>query len=70
MRALELAGNLGVALDPEKMAYITTNKQEDTNDPGIYAAGGICGQHRQIPKAIGERPIVGFDVTSNVEQHL
>jgi len=67
---LELAGNLGEALDPEKMAYITTNKQEDTNDPVIYAAGGICGQPQQIPKAIGEGRIAEFEVVSNVEPHL
>ena len=33
-RATGLAGSLGVAMDPENMKYIHTNKKQETNRPG------------------------------------
>ncbi len=56
---LELALNLGVALDSE-MKYIQTNKQQETNIPGIYAAGDICGMPWQMAKAVGEGCVAGM----------
>ncbi len=56
---LELALNLGVALDSD-MKYIQTNKQQETNIPGIYAAGDICGMPWQMAKAVGEGCVAGM----------
>jgi thioredoxin reductase (NADPH) len=56
---LELALNLGVALDDE-MKYIRTNKQQETNIAGVYAAGDICGMPWQMAKAVGEGCVAGM----------
>ncbi len=56
---LELALNLGVTLDSE-MKYIQTNKQQETNIAGIYAAGDICGMPWQMAKAVGEGCVAGM----------
>jgi thioredoxin reductase (NADPH) len=62
--ALELAGKLNVALDPESMKYIATNKKQETNIPGIYAAGDICGPPWQMAKAVGEGCIAGLEASA------
>ncbi len=56
---LELALTLGVALDDE-MKYIRTNKQQETNVAGVYAAGDICGMPWQMAKAVGEGCVAGM----------
>ena len=44
MRVLPALGSrLVVALDRETMKYIMTNKKQETNVPGVYAADDICG---------------------------
>jgi len=58
--AVELAAILGVALDQEHFKYIVTDKQQQTNVPGIYAAGDICGPPWQMAKAVGEGCVVGL----------
>ncbi len=58
--AVELASFLGVALDDEKFRYIMVDKQQQTNVPGIYAAGDICGPPWQIAKAVGEGCVAGL----------
>lgn len=58
--AVGLAAGLGVALD-ETMQYITTNKKQETNIPGIYAAGDICGPPWQVAKAVGEGCVAGLE---------
>ena len=58
--AVELAATLGVALDEEKFQYILTDKQQQTNVPGIYAAGDICGPPWQMAKAVGEGCVAGL----------
>lgn len=58
--AIELAATLGVALDEEKFQYIVTDKQQQTNVPGIYAAGDICGPPWQMAKAGGEGCVAGL----------
>jgi thioredoxin reductase (NADPH) len=56
---MELATHLGIQLDDE-MKYIQTNKQMETNIPGIYAAGDICGPPWQMAKAVGEGCVAGI----------
>ncbi len=56
---MELATHLGIQLDDE-MKYIQTNKQMETNIPGIFAAGDICGPPWQMAKAVGEGCVAGI----------
>lgn len=56
---MELATHLGVLLD-DQMKYIQTNKQMETNVPGVYAAGDICGPPWQMAKAVGEGCVAGI----------
>jgi thioredoxin reductase (NADPH) len=58
--AVELAATLGVALDPEKYQYIVADKKQQTNIPGIFAAGDICGPPWQMAKAVGEGCVAGL----------
>ena len=57
--ALELAGFLGIQMD-ENMKHIATDKKQETNIPGVYAAGDICGPPWQIAKAVGEGCVAGL----------
>lgn len=59
--AIELASGLGVALDPESMKFVTADKKQQTNVPGIYAAGDICGPPWQVAKAVGEGCVAGLE---------
>ena len=56
---LELALNLGVQLDDDAR-FIKTNKQQETNIAGVYAAGDICGPPWQMAKAVGEGCVSGL----------
>lgn len=67
--AIELAINLGVALDADTMTYIETNKKQETNIRGIYAAGDIAGQPWQMAKAVGEGCVAGWEA-ANYANHL
>ena len=67
--AVELAGNLGVALDPESMKYIDTNKKQETNVPGVYAAGDICGPPWQVATAVGQGAVAGLEAASYAKKH-
>ena len=58
--ALELAANLGVFFDQETVSFIETNKKQETNIAGLYAAGDIAGQPWQIAKAVGEGCVAGI----------
>ncbi len=58
--ALELAANLGVVFDAETFSFIETNKKQETNIPGVYAAGDIAGKPWQIAKAVGEGCVAGI----------
>lgn len=66
--AVELAAALGVSLDPESFQYIVTNKNQETNVPGIYAAGDICGPPWQVAKAVGEGCVAGLEAATYVKQ--
>jgi thioredoxin reductase (NADPH) len=67
--ALELATKLGVAFDPENFKYIVTNRKQETNIPGIYAAGDICGPPWQVAKAVGEGCIAGLEAAAYAKKH-
>ncbi|MFH1215017.1 MAG: NAD(P)/FAD-dependent oxidoreductase [Pseudomonadota bacterium] len=58
--AMELATNLGVQLDMETFSYIDTNKRQETNLAGVYAAGDIAGPPHQMAKAVGEGCVAGW----------
>ena len=62
--AIELAVNLGVALDMDTMTHIDTNKRQETNIPGIYAAGDIAGQPYQMAKAVGQGCVAGWEAAN------
>ncbi len=57
---MELAASIGILLDDE-MKYIDTNKRQETNIPGIFAAGDICGPPWQMAKAVGEGCVAGIN---------
>ncbi|MFP3979948.1 MAG: NAD(P)/FAD-dependent oxidoreductase [Desulfobacterales bacterium] len=61
--AVELAGNLGVFLD-ESMQYVAVNKKQETNLPGVYAAGDICGPPWQVAKSVGEGCVAGLEAAA------
>jgi len=56
---MELAAYLSVRLDDE-MNYIDVNKKMETNIPGVFAAGDICGPPWQMAKAVGEGCVAGI----------
>jgi len=66
--AAELAATLGVMLDDESFRYIVTDKQQQTNIKGIYAAGDICGPPWQVAKAVGEGCAAGLSAAKYVKQ--
>ncbi|UCF82802.1 MAG: NAD(P)/FAD-dependent oxidoreductase [Desulfobacteraceae bacterium] len=62
--AIELATKVGVTLDSESMQFIVTNKKQETNIPGVYAAGDICGPPWQMAKAVGEGCVAGLEAAA------
>ena len=62
--ALELATQIGVQLDTESFKYIATNRKQETNIPGIYAAGDIVGPPYQMAKSVGEGCVAGMEAAS------
>jgi thioredoxin reductase (NADPH) len=60
---MELTGHLGIRLDDD-MKYIQVNKQQETNVPGLYAAGDITGLPWQLAKAVGEGCIAGMNAAA------
>ena len=67
--ALELAGKLGVALDPENFKYIVTDKKQQTNIPGVFAAGDITGPPWQVAKAVGDGCIADLEAADYAKKH-
>lgn len=67
--ALELAAKLDVSLDLHTMKYIAVNKRQETNIPGVYAAGDICGPPWQMAKAVGEGCVAGLEATTYAKKH-
>ncbi len=66
--AVELAATLGVALDSENYRYVLTDKSQQTNIAGIYAAGDICGPPWQMAKAVGEGCVAGLAAAKYVKK--
>jgi thioredoxin reductase (NADPH) len=66
--AMELAANLGVVFDSETFSFIETNKKQETNIPGLYAAGDITGQPWQMAKAVGEGCVAGMEAARYAKQ--
>ena len=66
--AIELAATLGVRLDSETMKFIETNKKQETSQPGIYAAGDICGPPWQVAKAVGEGCVAGLEAAAHAKK--
>jgi thioredoxin reductase (NADPH) len=64
---VELAAHLGIQFDDE-MKYIDTNKKMETNVPGVFAAGDICGPPWQMAKAVGEGCIAGLGAAGYVKK--
>ncbi len=62
--AIELASGLGVALDSDTMRFVAANRKQETNVPGLYAAGDICGPPWQIAKAVGEGCVAGLEAAT------
>lgn len=62
--ALELATRLDILLDSETMKFIAANRKQETNVPGVYAAGDICGPPWQMAKAVGEGCVAGLEAAS------
>ncbi len=62
--ALELATQIGVELDTESFKYIKTTRKQETNIPGIYAAGDIVGPPYQMAKAVGEGCVAGMEAAT------
>jgi thioredoxin reductase (NADPH) len=62
--ALDLATGLGVQMDMETFSHIATNKKQETNIAGIYAAGDICGHPYQMAKAVGEGCVAGWEAAN------
>jgi thioredoxin reductase (NADPH) len=62
--ALELATNIGVQLDSETFSHIDCDKKQQTNIPGVYAAGDIAGHPYQMAKAVGEGCIAGWEAAN------
>ena len=60
---LELATGLGIQLDDE-MKFIEADKRQQTNIPGVYAAGDICGPPWQMAKAVGEGCVAGIEASA------
>lgn len=61
---MELATSIGVALDMETFSYIDTDKKQQTNISGVYAAGDIAGQPYQMAKAVGEGCVAGWEAAN------
>lgn len=67
--AVELAGALGVMLDPDSMKYIQANKKQETNVPGLYAAGDICGPPWQVAVAVGQGCVAGLEAAAYAKKY-
>lgn len=62
--ALELATQIGVQLDMDHFKYIDVNRKQETNIPGVYAAGDIVGPPYQMAKAVGEGCVAGMEAAT------
>ena len=64
--AVELLSNLGIGLDDN--GFIETNKKQETNVAGIYAAGDVRNTSlRQIVTAVGDAAIAAFSAEQYID---
>jgi thioredoxin reductase (NADPH) len=66
--AIELASELGVAMDLDSPQFIATDKKQKTNIAGLYAAGDICGLPWQLAKAVGEGCVAGLEAAAHAKK--
>ncbi len=66
--AIELASELGVAMDTDSPQFIATDKKQKTNIAGVLAAGDICGLPWQLAKAVGEGCVAGLEAAAYAKQ--
>lgn len=63
--AVELVSGIGVLLNDD--GCIMTNKAQETNIPGLFAAGDVCGPPFQVAKAIGEGCVATLNAAKYVK---
>ncbi|MCK5183349.1 MAG: FAD-dependent oxidoreductase [Candidatus Heimdallarchaeota archaeon] len=62
-----LANQLGIEVDDQ--GFIVTKLETlETNIPGVYAAGDVCGRIKQIATAVGDGCIAATNAQNYVEQ--
>ncbi len=54
----------------EKFCYIDTNKKQETNVKGIYAAGDICWAPFQLAKVVGEGCVAGISACEYMKLNI
>lgn len=52
-----------------KSNHITVNRQQETNLPGIYAAGDCTGAPYQVAKSVGEGQVAGLNASRYASLH-
>lgn len=62
----QIANGIGVEID--KMNYIITNKDQQTNIPGVYAAGDITGGVNQLVVACGEGAVAAVNAYTYIKR--
>ena len=62
----DLAKNVGIELDEDNC--IKVNKNQETNFPGIYAAGDVTGGIRQVTTAVGEATTAAMNAYLYIRQ--
>ncbi|NPE07467.1 MAG: FAD-dependent oxidoreductase [Asgard group archaeon] len=62
-----LANQLGIEVD-DRGFIVTKIETLETNIPGVYAAGDVCGRIKQIATAVGDGCIAATNAQSYVEQ--
>ncbi len=61
---IELLGKSGIELND--LGFVKTNKEQETNVIGIYAAGDVCGPPFQVAKSVGEGCVAGLNAAQYV----
>lgn len=62
----DLAKNSGIELDDDN--FIKVNRNQETNFPGIYAAGDVTGGIRQVTTAVGEATTATMNAYLHIKQ--
>jgi len=52
-----------------KNNHIAVNRQQETNLPGIYAAGDCTGGPYQVAKSVGEGQVAGLNASKYASRH-